>query len=103
MELVGAEKLNHSKVTVLGCVLSSVIIKEITVVQKPKAAKALIRGLRQYNHKYSQINALEKQNVKTKFQGFKVSKWEAGFIWLTWCSQVQGKHNISSCICTLRL
>jgi len=97
----GAEKLHRSKVTVVGCVLSSVRIKVITMAQKP--ITALIRGVRQYNHNCSLINALEKQNAQTKFQGFKVSKWGAGFIWLTCCSQVQGKHNISSCSCTPRL
>jgi len=46
------------------------------MAQKP--ITALIRGVRQYNHNCSLINALEKQNAQTKFQGFKVSKWGAG-------------------------
>jgi len=47
------------------------------MAQKP--ITALIRGVRQYNHNCSLINALEKQNAQTKFQGFKVFKWGGWF------------------------
>jgi len=54
------------------------------MAQKP--ITALIRGVRQYNHNCSLINALEKQNAQTKFQGFKVSKW-GGWFYLAYLLQ----------------